>query len=286
MELLGYVMLSIGNISRSSNNKASKMSIIGNPGEPTAYGITKTKISVIKSDGILKYDIDDRAVQKIKLMDIRQDGVKQKKMRVAHPNQAKYKVSDLKTTKAPLIKFKPIRANSALAIASGLNIELGRSMSELIEVIKSTESLYIVNKISEKNGRTLWGITRMGAGSISSFEIGSILTIDDTIVRFTPNHELRKNMQYREFVPLTGLNMLTMKSDFRDDGYSSRYIQIIMSIARPMKWAITGVIENSNTSVVIKVQNEIGEYKYSFTLDREEPEFLRLTNVTLVCDLI
>lgn len=286
MELLGYVMLSIGNISRSSNNKASKMSIIGNPGEPTAYGITKTKISVIKADGILKYDIDDRAVQKRKLMDIRQDDVKQKKMRVIHPNQAKYKVSDLKTTKAPLIKFKPIRANSALAIASGLNIELGRSMSELIEVIKSTESLYIVNKISEKNGRTLWGITRMGAGSVSSFEIGSILTINDTIVRFTPNHELRKNMQYREFVPLTGLNMLTIKSDFRDDGYSSRYIQIIMSIARPMKWAITGVIENSNTSVVIKVQNEIGEYKYSFTIDREEPEFLRLTSVTFVCDLI
>lgn len=273
MTLLGYVILGVND----SSDGLTRMSIIGNVGDPTAYGLTRTKVSIIKADGISESDVD---TNKALVQSGRVSG------KISNITHHKSNATETKKTRARLLKIKPRRANSALAIAHGLNIELGRSMAELIDVVKATESLYLINKIREKNDRVLWGITRMGAGSVPSFEIGSVLEYKDKMIRFTPNCELRKSNQYRAIVPLTTLNMLSIRTDFRSAGYTSRYNQIMTVIARPMKWAITGVIESSDTSVYIKVRNEVGEYKYYFTLDKDKPEFLRLTDVALVQDLL
>lgn len=269
MTLLGYVILCIND----SKDSFSKMNIVGNVGDPTAYGLTKTKISIVKTDGISASDVDNNA-------DIQSDIIPGKVS-----GNTYHKLSIRKAKRAVCLKIRPKRASSAVAIAPGLSIELGRSMAEFIDIVKATESLYLINKIREKNGRILWGITRMGAGSVPSFEIGSVLEYKDKMIRFTPNCELRKNNQYRAIVPLTTLNMLSIRTDFKSAGYTSRYNQIMAVIARPMKWAVTGVIESSDTSVYIKVRNEIGEYKYYFTLDKDNPEFLRLTDVALVQNL-
>lgn len=273
MSLLGYVILGVN----ESNGGLTRMSIIGNVGDPTVYGLTKTKISIIKADGISESVVD---TNKVSVQSGRVSG------KIANNTHHKLNIKEAKKVGARLLKIRPRRSSSALAIAHGLNIELGRSMAELIEMVKATESLYLINKIREKNGRVLWGITRMGAGSVPSFEIGSVLEYKDKMVRFTPNCELRKSNQYRAIVPLTTLNMLSIRTDFKSAGYISRYNQIMAVIARPMKWAITGVIENSDTSVYIKVRNEVGEYKYYFTLDKDNTEFLRLTDVALVQDLL
>lgn len=288
MELLGYVMLGTGNISGASTSRSLKMSIVGNPGEPTAYGITKNTISVIKANELieLRDDTNKKTNNNRLLVATSINDLKSKKFAINTPRTKLYKRNDIKNTNVPLIKIKPIRANSALAIAHGLNIELGRSMQELIEVITSAESLYLVRKIRERNSKVLWSVSRLNAGSVPSFEIGSLLTANDVILRFVPNSDLRTDPAYTSVVPLTTLNTLALKSDFKSDGYSSRYIQIMLSIARPMKWTVTGVVEVGDTMVYVKVKNEIGEYKYCFTVDRDNPEFMRLTDITLICDMI
>jgi len=179
-------------------------------------------------------------------------------------------------------KFRPKRAKSALAIAHGLNIELGGEMKDFISLAKKTDSLYLINKINSKGNKVLWGITRMGAGSLPTYSIGSILTADDIIIKVTPNHDLRKDKLYRRHVPLTSLNTLTIRTDYKGEGYTNRYIQIMLGIAKPLKWEILGVVEKSDTVVHVKVRTEAGEYQYNFSLDSDEPEFLRLTSIILL----
>lgn len=239
MEHLGYMIIDNGECGRVLKIRTSGMNFIGNKNEPTVYGVTKTSISIVKTSTI----------------PININGIK----------------TDMKCC--------PIRAKSALTVAKGLSIELGRNMLDLIEIIKYTDSLFIVNKIGEKRGKVLWGIIRMGAGRLPLFEIGSILTVNNAIVRFTPNHELRKSEAYREIMPLSLINTLAVKSDFKSDGYSNRYMQVIKGLSIPLGWAVTGVTELSDTNVNVKVRNEIGDYIYRFTLDSDDESLLRLTDV-------
>lgn len=251
MEVLGYVLIGSGK---------QKLSIIGNNGDKTAYGVTKSSILVIKLNKYCGNEVDSS------------------KNSYSKPT---YYVTDLLNDKTHYMKIRPEKSRSALAIAPGFYIELGRNIDELIEIVKSTDSLYLINKINERGSKKLWGITRMSANGIPALLIGSIITINNRIVRFTPNSDLRKNKQYRQIESLTLLHTLSLKTDYRLDGCSSRYLQVITHLTRLLKWYVLGVVEKGNNNLDIKVRTEAGDYIYRFTLDKEEPSYLRLTDVTL-----
>lgn len=90
-----------------------------------------------------------------------------------------------------------------IKIVNGLQMELGRSIEDYIEVLKKTRIPITIRKYFSSNGIEQYIISRMNTGKIEDYIIAYAVCKNNRILAISLNDELLLNAEFRRFVGIS-----------------------------------------------------------------------------------
>lgn len=137
----------------------------------------------------------------------------------------------------------------AITIFPGLQIELGRQMSEIQEALKYTRLPIIIRLIVNKGETQHYQIIRIQTGKVEDKIIATIVCKNNIIKSLAFNKALVKDGQYRRYNQLSILHQISIPYSLAETKSATRSEQI--------KKILSTVINISNTIKVIEKDNQI-----------------------------
>ena len=101
----------------------------------------------------------------------------------------------------------------SVKVWSGMQIELGRPVSELIECLSKTRVPIIIKSVALPiKGMLGYQLIRMHTGNISDKVLANIVEKDNTIIKLTFNREIANDKEFRRYSQVPVVNQLKIKA--------------------------------------------------------------------------
>lgn len=156
-----------------------------------------------------------------------------------------------------------------VTILPGVQIELGRTMTELIQCLKEVRKPIGLHKIADIGSQANWNIIRIPTGKVPEAVVCKITTIQDIIVSVSFNKSLVKNAEYRRYQPLSAMHQLTA-GKVGDIALWSSAVSAVATMTGEKKSNLI-IKANDKTLMVRTAIRELeNQYRYTFTKDSED----------------
>lgn len=168
---------------------------------------------------------------------------------------------------------------AAITVLPGFQIELGRSIQEIIEALRHTR-LPVVLELSINIGSIKqYTVIRTATGKVESRSIATLNCENDIITAISFNRSLLADTKFRNIVRLSLLHQLALPSESNGD----RKQQVIDSIrAARMKVPTKGIeVTESNCMIYAVVDDEV-KLKYTFIANNNREGIYELSGISLV----
>lgn len=155
----------------------------------------------------------------------------------------------------------------AVMIIPGFQIELGRSINDIIAALKETRVPVIIKKVIEKGELEYYSIVRMSTGKVDDKAVASVICKQNIISTISFNKSLLKDENYRKYNKVSIFHQLSLPYKLSESNCMSRGEQV-QNVLRTVFGMIKRIeVSEEQNKLIALIHDEDIKTKLTFILN-------------------